>query len=301
MAKTTKDAAAAVEETTKQEVVTTTGANVPAFFNTIKQTGAGNSTAAADNIIPRISLLQGLSPQVQRQNSEYIEGAEPGAFWLRISSPAIVAGEEGFDFQPVHTDQYIAEWVPRARGGGLVNKHVIKTDDRGRTDIAKSVPGAVEKPHPTNAERTIWVTSTGNELIETREVAGFVRFADGSAAPYVLTATGTNHTPFKNWQTARNFKQVNGQRADAWMCYYRIKSKMRTKNNNNWFIYNISDADCGIMATDQTKSGPFVSTIEEYNRGKELHEAFATGAVSAEAAQEGTDDHAAPIDNNGAM
>src|SRR5678815_5397165 len=51
-------------------------------------------------IIPQVRILQGQSPQVKKNNVNYVEGAEPGMIFLSASVPPLVSGDEGILFQP---------------------------------------------------------------------------------------------------------------------------------------------------------------------------------------------------------
>ena len=60
-----------------------------------KDAGKGVSTAQEDNLVPLIYVLQTNSPQVNKRDERYIEGAEPGDLWLRNAPQPIVKGAEG--------------------------------------------------------------------------------------------------------------------------------------------------------------------------------------------------------------
>lgn len=83
--------------------------------------GAGMESATGkDLLIPRLGILQALSPQVQRKKAEYIEGAEVGDI------ADLGMGEvfkEGVLFLPVLFKKEWLEWSPRDTGKGLVAIH----------------------------------------------------------------------------------------------------------------------------------------------------------------------------------
>jgi hypothetical protein len=51
-------------------------------------------------ITPRATILQGLSPQVKRNNVAYVEGAAPGMIFLSSYHAPLIDGDEGIVFQP---------------------------------------------------------------------------------------------------------------------------------------------------------------------------------------------------------
>lgn len=78
------------------------------------------SVTARDMLVPRLSILQALSPQISKQKAEYIEGAEIGVIadiGLRMLFPG------GVVFLPVKYDMQYLEWAPRSSGKGLIDIH----------------------------------------------------------------------------------------------------------------------------------------------------------------------------------
>ncbi len=82
--------------------------------------GAGKENVRAkDMVIPRLVLLQDMSPQVKRKEAQYIDGAMPGMF----CNTALGTVHESLKIIPCyHTVQWL-EWAPRASGKGLVAIH----------------------------------------------------------------------------------------------------------------------------------------------------------------------------------
>jgi hypothetical protein len=104
----------ATKEAAGQEV-----ANTNEFF--ADNAGAGfENVTSEDMLIPRLTVLQGLSPQIQKSKSEYIKGAEVG----HIADVGI--GEvfpDGIEFLPVYYRKEYLEWAPRESGKGLQGIH----------------------------------------------------------------------------------------------------------------------------------------------------------------------------------
>jgi len=102
--------------TSKSALPTT--ANDDMFFS---QAGDGlENVKSNDLIIPRLTILQALSPQVQAKKPEYIQGAQVGDICDvgtgEIFEPPLV-------FLPVHYVKQYLEWAPRSSGKGLVKIH----------------------------------------------------------------------------------------------------------------------------------------------------------------------------------
>ena len=214
--------------------------------------GKGVSTAQEDNMVPLVYVLQALSPQCNRRNGAYIEGSEPGAILLKNAPSPIVNGEEGIVFQPCAFFKRWVEWVPRESGGGIVASHNDLPSDAQKIADAK------------NPAKIKYVRPNGNELIETRYHAGFA-VTDNGPLPYVIPMTSSGHTVSRNWMFMMGSKQLNGKRMPSWASLYRLTTIERTNAAGTWFQFKVTDAG-------------WVTSRDEYDRGKQLHEAFETGA-----------------------
>jgi hypothetical protein len=82
-------------------------------------TGFENVTSK-DLLIPRIAILQALSPQINKKRSEYIEGAEQGDFCDTGTGDVF---KESIDIVPCYYATQYLEWAPRDSGKGLIANH----------------------------------------------------------------------------------------------------------------------------------------------------------------------------------
>lgn len=84
-----------------------------------KFSGMGTENVTVDDInIPRILLLQGLSPQLDSNKAEYIEEAKSGDF----ADSTGVLFKKGLEFVVCHFAKQYLEWHPE-RGKGLQANH----------------------------------------------------------------------------------------------------------------------------------------------------------------------------------
>lgn len=114
--------------------------------------GYENQTSA-DLLVPFLSLIQTMSPQLIAKKSEYIEGAAPGMFFDSVTQD-LFDGEKGVTLVPCLTEHVFTEWVPREKGGGF----------RGRHDPASEV---VVAARARSSRLNDMQTDEGNDLIET--------------------------------------------------------------------------------------------------------------------------------------
>lgn len=148
-AKKTEDAKSPVAPGAANEIV----ANKEMFFNEMEGFGTGlENVTANDLLIPRLTILQGLSPQVTQGKAEFDPNAKVGQIYD-------VGLSEGFDILdgitaiPVHYVKQWLEWAPRNTGKGLQGVH--------------DTPTIVEKT--TKDEKGRLVLPNGNYIAETAQ------------------------------------------------------------------------------------------------------------------------------------
>lgn len=228
--------------------------------------GKGVSTASEDNIVPLIYVLQSGSPQVKKNNPDYIEGAGEGDLWLRNAPTPIVDGMKGIVVQPCYFYKSWVEWMPNR--GGFVTQHPAG---------AERPAGAVEKPNPENPKKMQWVLPNGNTVVETRYHVVRVFLDDTTRAAYVIPMSSSAHTSSRTWMSMMNNKTVGQDKAPSYAALYTLKTKGKTKGEFSWATWDISDAG-------------WVQSEDDYNAGAKLHEQFATGEKQAEADKHNGDD-----------
>lgn len=257
--------------------------DVPAYLAAAAEAdaGLGVSTAAADNIIPLIYVMQPLSPQVDEAAPAYVPGARAGSFWLRNCATPIVGGDAGILVQPVRFTKDWGEWVPRERGGGMMGRHPNRAatpDDVGRLgdrlvegEDVPDCPGASFRVDPTTRQK-IWSVKRGeaaNDLVHTRNHAVRVFLDERAALPYVIPLKGTGHGVSKEWMGKMMVKRAGNRLMPSFACLYRLTTRQRQNVKGKWWQIVVSDA--GYVSPD------------DYAAGKALYEAFETEAVVAEA------------------
>lgn len=245
------------------------GSNVPAHVANRKRSGRGTSTDAHDNIIPMGRILQKMSPEVDKKNPNYVQGAEVGDIYFK-NLPLIIKGEEGFIFQPCDYKWGYVEWILRGKGGGGGSGFVAFYPPNKKPQNLKLVPD------PMNPDRQIEVRKdNGNAIIETRYHSGYMLQEGEAPIGCTLPFSGSGHSVSKTWMGMMNRKIVNGEKADSWEVGYRLKSVSKTKNNNTWDLFEVSDAgpeENGLPTTLWLDD-------EQVSLGEQLHQALQSGAT----------------------
>lgn len=266
----------------KQSVTETTAPSAVGLHDDIMariktDAGGGLSKDQADNLVPLIYLLQPLSPQVMRGDPARIEGAEPGDIWLRNSEHPIVKSDKGMVFQPCYFYKDLVEWVPNR--GGYVGRHDIscivnKATNKPWSGTLTDVREVVDDEHPNAPPRYIR-SSNNNEIVETRYFVGYVYPDVGQPLPFIIPLASTGHSFGKQWMFLQNSQTLpdGSVNEHSWVVLYRLKTMMKTNSQGSWYMYTV-------------QKERLIGSMEEYERGFALNQAFATGEKKAEEPEE---------------
>lgn len=207
--------------------------------------GSGlENVGAKDVLIPRLAILQSLSPQLKKKKAEYIEGAEEG---MICDVGTSLVFPDGVSFLPVYYTKEYLEWAPRESDKGLVNIHPTdeilnhcKQDDDGR-----------------------WVTGDGNYISETAQFFGLNLSAD--LLPCFIPMSSTQLKKGRAWLTMAQSERLkepygNGQKAPFWFRSYFLTAAEESNNKGEWFSWNVA-------------RGPVLPELELDHTWQEIREA----------------------------
>lgn len=181
-------------------------------------TGLENVTAK-DQSIPRITILQGLSPQVNKNKLEYIKGAETGD----ICETGTGSLYKELIFIPCFYARIFLEWAPRESGKGLVMNH--GTDDSILKQCTKDEKG---RPY----------TKEGNLVSETMQFMILNMSADERFAFLPLSATNLKHgKSFVTKIMAQKIIRPDGSALQAPLFYraWRMTIGSVSNNQGDWY------------------------------------------------------------------
>lgn len=122
MASKTKDPGTDV---TEQRNAQTTA--LAAFDDSVSQDSEQfqNNFKQTDLVVPRLRILQSMSPQLKKSESAFIEDANEGDFFI-TGSGELYRGDEGLLVVPVYHTISVTEWKPDQ--GGFVADHGTKEE-----------------------------------------------------------------------------------------------------------------------------------------------------------------------------
>ncbi len=272
MAKKTKDASQ--EEAQSAELVAsdkqlTTQADISAML--AEDAGAGQeSMDRSDYAIPRLRILQDLSPQVKKTEQGYIKGAEAGMICDPVSE-SLFSGEHGLLVIPISYRRSHIEWKVREKGGGIVADHgpdgaildKCTKDDRGRS-----------------------ILPNGNQITINAEYFVFVVDPEtGSYSPYVLGMAGTQLKKARRWNTMINQLRIANPSGEGTinpaMFYrsYKLSTEPERNDQGSWFGWHITPDKATIE---------FPAGNQLYLAAREFRKQIVAGNVKA---QQPSEDH----------
>lgn len=190
--------------------------------------GLGNSMNAQDNTTPFLAIIQGLSPQIEENKPEYIEGAKKGMIF-NTATKELYDGKVGVDVIAFGFQRVFNEWVPRAAGGGFVATYDINDDIR-----------LTAKPREVDGKKRGLALPNGNDLVETAYTGVLL---PNSPMPAIIGATSTGLKPMRDWMTMRNNVLVNGKPAPSFARKYRISTVYQENESGNWYNWKVALGD----------------------------------------------------------
>lgn len=216
---------------TSKEVAVQETDQLPAHLRELlsEHVGEGVSSAAEDNLIPLIYVLQAQSPQCNKRGADYVENAESGSLWLRSSGLPAVSGEVGIKFQHCYFSKDWVEWKPNR--GGFVGRHDVRPEEAVLTHT----------PTPQDPDKKSWLLPNGNVVVETKYHIGNVYLPDGKIMPYVIPLSSSGLSVSKEWMFLINNKIIPGGVAPGYACFYRLKTKEVTNPKGTWMRIIVSD------------------------------------------------------------
>ena len=102
------------------------GALTPSLFEADANAGSQN-IAQEDLALPFLKVLGQLSPEVNKKNSKYVQGAEPGMIINTVTND-IYDGEKGINVVPVFYKRQYIEWQDRGESSGAP-VHIYEAGD----------------------------------------------------------------------------------------------------------------------------------------------------------------------------
>lgn len=248
------------------------------YLSLVQQdSGAGcESMTVEDFAIPRIGIVQSLSPQRSKTKTEYIEGCTEGNIFESVTKK-LWDGEKGIKVVPVKYSRSYLEWKDRDEGGGLVKNH---GSDRTAYDSAR-----------VDAKNGKHYTPEGNVVVPTAEYYVLVLDNNGVPLRAVISMSSTFMKQAKAWNNLINQSKVKGKDGnylDTPMFFnvYNLSTVPVSNDSGDWFTWKV-EVDQNVFS--------FAGNRSLYDTAKEFLKGIEAGSVkvaeaSADAVEESEDD-----------
>ena len=205
--------------------------------------------SSKDIIIPRLNILQALSPQVNKKKPEYIEGAEQGDF-CDVATSEIFKGE--LIIIPCFYAMVYLEWAPRDSGRGLVANHGMDA----------SILAKCKKN-----EKNQNILSNGNYVVETATY--YVLNMSAGGRPSFIPLSSTQLKAARKWNTLIASQKINnpatGEDVPA-PIFFRAWKAVSVESSNqqgDWYGWKFAPGDT-ILEIDPT--GDLLHNAKELRR-----------------------------------
>lgn len=221
-----------------------------------------------DLLMPRLGIIQALSPQLNPRKPEYIEGAKVGMVF-NTATGKLFDGEAGIHLVPVAYQRRHIEW--RRNRGGLVRDH--GTDD----SILRAC-----KDEPKQDRPNVILQITPDDNILTVTATWYVlNLSEGGAAGFVPMSS-SQWKASRKWMSMATSERVNHPTHGAFqppLFYrtYRLKTSLMTKGDDEWYVWVIEPAETLI---EYVSANPGTTLIAD---AKALFDAVKSGDVMAAA------------------
>jgi hypothetical protein len=230
----------------------TAGAVSASIFESDANKGLGN-IGHDDLMLPFLKILGQLSPEVNKRDGKYVEGAEPGKIYNSVTGE-LFDGEKGVQVIPCHYKLEYIEWQDRGEGSGApVAIHPSSSDILTQTKRDGSYKDRLPN---------------GNYIEKT--ASHFVIVNSTSPSTALIAMKSTQLKISRKWNSMVSSIKMEGKNGMFTPASYSHTYKLRTVQQSNdkgtWFGWEIS------------KIGPVENTAI-YQQAKSFSESVSKGDI----------------------
>ena len=206
----------------------------------------------ADIQIPFLRIIQAMSPQINKKDPSYIEGASQGDIFNTVTSK-YWDGEEGVVVLPVYYQMKQLEFIPRTQGGGFVGE--LSAD-------SQEVKTAVR-----DKDTGLELLTNGNELVRTAQYYVKIVHDENNLENAIIDMKKTQLKKYRLWMSMMTMQRHNGVALPMYANTYRLKTVEDGNDKGSWNTWSISHENR-------------VPSLEAYNDAKNLHGSISRGELS---------------------
>ena len=187
----------------------------------------GSQNIAQDDLaLPFLKVLGQLSPEVSKQNSKYVKGAEPGMIINTVTNE-LHDGSKGVNVLPVYYKRQYIEWQERGTSTGApVN--IYEAGD----DLPKTIRGKDNKDRLPN----------GNYLDTT--ASHFVLLLGDTPTTALVSMKATQLKISRKWNSLMMGIKMKGKNGlftpPTYSHIYNLKTVQMSNDKGTWFGWDVS-------------------------------------------------------------
>ena len=208
-----------------------------------------------DLALPFLKILGQLSPEVNKRDGKYVEGAEPGMIFNSVSGE-LYDGVKGIDVIPAFYKLEYIEWKDRGEGPGAP----VAIYDSSSDIMSKTKPDANYKDR----------LPSGNYIEKT--ASHFVIITGDSPSTALISMKSTQLKISRKWNSMMSGIKLKGQNGlftpASFSHIYRLKTTQMSNDKGTWFGWEVS------------KVGP-ITDQSLYQQAKTFSESISKGSVRA--------------------
>ena len=199
------------------------GDKMPDFLKEKQGTSRGNENVTTDDlVIPRLEILQQISPELIKNDPLYIKGAEAGQMINSVTKQ--VYGNEVF-VVPVHFSKQWLVWRDRKKGGGFLGSFPNEMDALTKAEAEGGTKEGIE----------VMDTPTHYCLLVNRE--------SGSVEEIMLSMPRTKAKISRQWNSM--VKLAGGDRFSR---VYRITTQVEENQKGKFYNYVVAQSGFPLKA-----------------------------------------------------
>jgi len=254
------------QENVKQEISEKKNTNLAVASAFIEDANSGLENITAEDLtIPRLKILQALSPEVNKRDGKYVEGASAGDVINTVTSKLYNEDNE-LVVLPVAYKRLFLEWQPRESGGGLVTQH------EDQAILSKTTKNHIGQDVLENGN---YIQTSANHFV-------LVLNSDGSYDTAMIPMAGTQLKKSRTWNSVMaSIKMRSNDKVftpPSFSHKYLLKTVQESNDRGSWFGWSISNL--GQLTEDEMffyeAAKDFAGTVGDINLSQSSSEGDST-------------------------
>jgi len=196
------------------------------MFEADADKGSQNMTQD-DLALPFLKVLGQLSPEVNKRDGKYVEGAEPGMILNTVTSE-VFDGAKGMNVIPVYYERKLVEWQDRGESKGApVAIHNAESDIMSQTTRDKSFKDRLSNGN--------YIENTANH---------FVIVLGESPSSALISMKATQLKISRKWNSVMMGIKLQGKNGlftpPTYSHIYNLKTVQMSNDKGTWFGWDVS-------------------------------------------------------------